>query len=66
LSDNFSIQNGLKQGHALSLFDIALEYAIKINIDKTKYMLLSRHQNQGKIMTDVLEMWHSSDIWERL
>jgi hypothetical protein len=30
LSDNFPIQNGLKQGNALSplLFDYALEYAI--------------------------------------
>jgi hypothetical protein len=31
LSDNFPIQNGLKQGHALSslLFDFALGYAIR-------------------------------------
>jgi hypothetical protein len=31
LSDNFSIQNGLKQGHALSplLFNFALQYAIR-------------------------------------
>jgi hypothetical protein len=31
LSDNFPIQNGLKQGDALSplLFNFALEYAIK-------------------------------------
>jgi hypothetical protein len=100
LSDSFPIQNGLKQGDALSplLFNFALEYAIRkvqetqmglklngthqllayvddvnllednidtinkntetliyaskevgleINVDKTKYMLLSRHQNVG-------------------
>jgi hypothetical protein len=31
LSDNFLIQNGLKQGHVLSplVFNFALEYAIK-------------------------------------
>jgi hypothetical protein len=97
LSDNFIIQNGLKQGDALSslLFNFALEYAIRniqvelklsgtqkllvfaddvnllgdniyiynikkntetlidaskevsleVNREKTKYMLLSRHQN---------------------
>jgi hypothetical protein len=101
LTDSFPIQNGLKQGDALSplLFNIALEYAIRqvqetqvglilngthqllayadevnllranidtikkntetlidaskeveleINVKKTKYMLLSRHQNVGR------------------
>jgi hypothetical protein len=92
------IRNGLKQGHALSPFNVALEYSIKvqenqvglkligthqllaysddlnllgdntdaikkntetsidgskevglgINVQKTKYMLLSRHQNVGQ------------------
>jgi hypothetical protein len=101
LSDNFPIQNGLKQGDGLSplLFNFALEYAIRkvqknqvrlelngthqllvyaddvnllsdnidsikkntqtitdtskevgleVNTKKTKYMLLSRHQNAGQ------------------
>jgi hypothetical protein len=100
LSDNFPIQNGLKQGDALSplLFIFALEYVIRkvqenemeklngthqllvhaddlnrlgdnidtinknvetlinaskevgpeVNTEKTKYMLLSRHQDAGQ------------------
>jgi hypothetical protein len=101
LSDSFPIENGLKQGDALSslLLNFALEYAIRmvqenqvglklngihqllaytdnvtllgdnidtikkntetligarkevgleINVEKTKYMLLSRHQNVGQ------------------
>jgi hypothetical protein len=97
LSDSFPIQNGLKQGAALSplLFNFALEYAVKmvqglklngthqllayaddvsllgdnidtimkntetlidaskevgleINVEKTKYMLLSHHQSVGQ------------------
>jgi hypothetical protein len=104
LSDNFSIQNALKQGDALSplLFNFSLEYAImqnqenqvglnlnethqllayaddknlledsidtikknketlidaskevgvEINVVKTKYILLSRHQSPGQIVT---------------
>jgi hypothetical protein len=44
---------------------------LEVNTEKTKYMLLSRHQNAGqnddmKIVTDVLKVWHSSDIWEWL
>jgi hypothetical protein len=101
LSDSFPIQNGLKQGNALSplLFNFAIEYAIRkvqgnqvglklngthqllayadvvnllednidtikknteslidaskevgleIKVEKTKYVLLSRHQNVGR------------------
>jgi hypothetical protein len=103
LSDNFPIQNGLKQGDALVLLlaNFGLEYAIRkvqenqvglklngthqlllyaddvnllgddigtikknitiidtskevgleVNTEKTKYMLMSHHQNVGKIMT---------------
>jgi hypothetical protein len=66
LSDNFPIQNDLKQGDALKplLFNFALnmplgryrktcrssskEVGLEVNTEKTKYMLLSRHQNAGQ------------------
>jgi hypothetical protein len=31
------------------LIDASIEVGLEINLDKTKYMLLSRHQNVGQI-----------------
>jgi hypothetical protein len=47
------------------------EVGLEISTQKTKYMLLSRHQNTGqnhdiKIPNRCFENGHSSDIWERL
>jgi hypothetical protein len=52
-----------------TLIDASKEVGLEVNTEKTKYMLLSRHQNAGqsydiKIVTDVLKMWQTSDIWE--
>jgi hypothetical protein len=54
-----------------TLADAGKEVGLEVNIEKTKYMLLSRHQNAGqnhdiKIPNRCLKVWHSSDIWERL
>jgi hypothetical protein len=54
-----------------TLIDASEEVGLEINIEKTKYMLLSRHQNVGrnrdiKTATDRLKMCHSSNIWGRL
>jgi hypothetical protein len=123
LSDSFSIQNGLKQGDALSplIFNFALEYAIRkvqenqvglkmngahqllayaddvnllgdnidtvnkntqtiidasrevgldVNVEKSKYMLVSRDLNAGqnreiKIGNSSFENMSRSNIWER-
>jgi hypothetical protein len=50
--------------------DASKEVGLEVDAEKTKYMLLSRHQNAGqnndmKILRDVSKTWHSSDIWER-
>jgi hypothetical protein len=56
-----------------TLIDASKEVGQEVNTEKTKYMLLSRHQNAGqshdvKRLTNVLKMWQSSDtsIWEQL
>jgi hypothetical protein len=33
------------------VIDASKEVGLQVNAEKTKYMLLSRHQNAGKIMT---------------
>jgi hypothetical protein len=35
----------------LTLIDASKEIGLEVNAEKTKYMLLSRHKNAGKIMT---------------
>jgi hypothetical protein len=37
--------------HTETLIDASKEVGLEINIKKTKYMLLSRHQNAGQILT---------------
>jgi hypothetical protein len=54
-----------------TLIDASMEVGLKINVEKTMYMLLSRHQNAGQnrdikiAKTDILKMCHCSNIWER-
>jgi hypothetical protein len=38
-----------------TLIEASKEVGLEVNTEKTKYMLLSRHQNTG----------HRSDIWEQ-
>jgi hypothetical protein len=46
-----------------TLTDASKEVGLEINIEKTKYMLLSHQQNVGQ---NHLKMCHSSNIWGRL
>jgi hypothetical protein len=53
-----------------TLIDATKQVGVEINVEKTKYMLLSHHQhvsqNRGiKKQTDRLKMCHSSNIWGR-
>jgi hypothetical protein len=57
--------------NAETLIDASKEVGLEINVETTKYMLLSRHQNVGqnrdiKIVNRSFEMCHSSNIWGRL
>jgi hypothetical protein len=51
--------------------DASKEIGLEINVEETKHMLLSRHQNAGQnrdikiTKTDRLKMLHGSNIWER-
>jgi phosphoglycerate-specific signal transduction histidine kinase len=52
-----------------TLIDASTEVGLEVNGEKTKYMLLSCHQNAGqshniKIGDKSFEMWHSLNIWE--
>jgi hypothetical protein len=60
---------GLKK-NTQTLIDASKEVGLEVNTEKTKYMLLSCHQNAGqnydiKIGNRCLKLWHSSYIWEQ-
>jgi hypothetical protein len=52
-----------------ALIDTSKEVGLEVNTEKTKYMLMSHHQNAGqnrniKIVIDPLKIWQRSDILE--
>jgi hypothetical protein len=52
-----------------TLIDASKEVGLETNVEKTKYMLLSGHQNVGRNreirIAKRLKMCHSSNIWGR-
>jgi hypothetical protein len=56
--------------NAETLIDASKEVSLEINVEKTKYMLLSRHQNVGQnrdiqISNSVFEIVPQTNIWGR-
>jgi hypothetical protein len=54
-----------------TIIDVHKLVGLEVNTEKTKYILLSRYPNAGqnhdiKIANRCLNMWHRSDICERL
>jgi hypothetical protein len=53
-----------------TLVDDSKEVGLEINVEKTKYMLLSHHQNVSQNrdikIENSLKMCHSSNIWGQL
>jgi hypothetical protein len=54
-----------------TLTDASKEVGIEVNVQNTKYMLLSRRQNAGQnhdknIANRSFKMWQCSNIWERI
>jgi hypothetical protein len=51
-----------------TLTDASKKDGLEVNAEKTKYMLLSCHQNAGQNqysqLTYPLKMWNRSNIWE--
>jgi hypothetical protein len=52
------------QKNTQTLVDAGKEVGLEVNTEKTKYMLLSRHQNVGQ--NHDMKIGNISDIWERL
>jgi hypothetical protein len=66
LGDNIDITNKNTE----TLFDASKEVGLEVNVEKTKYMLVSRDQNAGqnreiKIGNRSFENVHSSSIWKQ-
>jgi hypothetical protein len=58
------------QKNTETLIDAGKEVGLGINVEETKYMLLSCHQNAGpnqdiQIVNSRSKMFHSSNIWGR-
>jgi hypothetical protein len=50
-----------------TLVDSSKGVVLEVNAEKTKYILMSHHQNSGQnhnmtTVIDALKMWHSSNI----
>jgi hypothetical protein len=52
------------------IVDALLETSKEVALEKSKHMVMPRHQNAGQnqnvlMVSKALEMWQSSSIWEQ-
>ena len=55
--------------HAEALLVASKKTVLEVNAHKTKYTVMSRDQNEGRILiidNKSYEMWNSSNIWEQI
>jgi hypothetical protein len=67
-ADHVNLLSTMKE-NTEDLIAASEEVGLEVNAEKTKYMLLSRHQNANKNhdikIPNIFENGHSSNIWER-
>ena len=51
--------------NAEALLAATKEIGLEVNAHKTKYMTVSRDQNEGRMIIVPLRGWKSSNIWEQ-
>jgi hypothetical protein len=54
------------KNNAEALAVASTETGLEVNADKTKYMVMSRDRDVGRMITVPLKTWKSSNIWEQL
>jgi len=60
-----SVHNIEKTTEALLVASKVTGLEVRVNTDKTKYMVIPRYQNAGRSHNIKIGRWKSSSIWEQ-